>query len=277
MQNQPAYTIESVDHALQLLLLLQRSERLRVTDVAAELGVARSSAHRLLSMFRYRGFAVQHSDRSYGPGPVFHQAGLGARPPADIRAVARPHLEWLRQRLDETVHLVVLAGRNVAFIDSVEAAQALRVGTRAGATMPAHLTSGGKALLAELSLAELAAIFPEGPPPGSAMTATDIAGFHKALLAVRRRGYGVNTGESERGITAVGACVHDAAGRAVAAITVSAPSLRLPRGRIPLFAELVRTAAMRAGADMTPPGSATTALTPMASSGHFPVPAAPGR
>ena len=259
MQNQPAYAIDSVDHALQLLLLLQRTDRLRVTDVAAELGVARSSAHRLLSMFRYRGFAVQHPDRSYGPGPVFHQAGLGPRPPADIRAVARPHLEWLRQQLDETVHLVVLAGRSAAFLDSVESAQALRVGTRAGAIMPAHQTSGGKVLLAELSLAELAVIFPDGPPAGAAKAATDIAGFHKALLAVRRRGYGVNVGESERGITAVGACVRDPEGRAVAAISVSAPSLRLPRGRVPRFAELVGAAAARAGAELAPPGPAATA------------------
>ena len=259
MQNQPAYAIDSVDHALQLLLLLQRQERLRVTDAAAELGVARSSAHRLLSMFRYRGFAVQHPDRSYGPGPVFHQAGLGPRPPADIRAVARPHLEWLRQQVDETAHLMVLAGRSVAFLDSVETAQALRVGTRAGAIMPAHLTSGGKALLAELSLAELAAIFPDGPPADGTAPAADIAGFHKALMTVRRRGYGINVGESERGITAVGACVRDPAGRAVAAITVSAPSLRLPRGRIPRFAELVRSAAARAGAELARPGPAATA------------------
>lgn len=251
MRNQPTGAAGSVDHALRLLLLLQRRDRIRVKDAAAELGVAQSTAHRLLSAFRYRGFAIQHPDRSYGPGPVFHQAGLGARPPADIRAVARPHLEWLRQRLDETAHLMILSGRNVAFLDSAEAAQALRVGTRAGAVMPAHLTSGGKALLAELSLAELAATFPDGPPADGAVRADDIAGFHRALLAVRRRGYGVNIEESERGITAVGACVHDIAGRAVAAITVSAPTLRLPRGRIPRIAKLVQAAARRIEAGLS--------------------------
>jgi IclR family transcriptional regulator, acetate operon repressor len=250
MQNQPAYAAGSVDHALQLLLLLQRHDRVRVKDVAAELGVAPSTAHRLLSAFRYRGFAVQHPDRSYSPGPVFQQAGLGARPPADIRGTARPHLEWLRQRSGETAHLVVLTGRSVAFLDSAEAAQALRVGTRAGAIMPAHHTSGGKALLAELTPAELAASYPDGPPGEGALRAPDIAAFHRALQAIRRRGYAVNIEESERGITAIGACVHDPAGRAVAALSVSAPSLRLPRGRVPQFAELVRAAAGRAEAEL---------------------------
>jgi DNA-binding IclR family transcriptional regulator len=258
MQNQPAYAVGSVDHVLRLLLLLQRRDRIRVKDAADELGVARSTAYRLLSMLRYRGFAIQHPDRSYGPGPVFHQAGLGAGPPADIRAAARPHLEWLRQRSGETAHLMVLAGRSVAFLDSAEAAQALRVGTRAGDVMPAHLTSGGKALLAELTLAELAATYPDGPPGDGGPRARDIPRFHKVLQAVRRRGYGVNVGESERGITAVGACVHDPAGRAIAALTVSAPSLRLPRGRIPQFAELVLAAVRRAEADLAQPPRATT-------------------
>lgn len=250
MRNQPAYAAGSVDHALRLLLLLQRSDRVRVKDAADELGVARSTAYRLLSMFRYRGFAIQHPDRSYGPGPVFHQAGLSTRPPADIRAAARPHLEWLRQRSGETAHLVVLAGRNVAFLDSAEAAAVLRVGTRAGAVMPAHLTSGGKALLAELTAAELAATYPDGPPGDGVLRAGGISAFHRALQAVRRRGYAVNAGESERGITAVGACVRDPAGRALAALSVSAPSLRLPRGRIPQAAELVQAAARRAEADL---------------------------
>lgn len=59
MQNRrPTYAIESVDHALQLLLVLQHHGRLRGAEAAAELGVARSTAHRLLGMLRYRGFVT---------------------------------------------------------------------------------------------------------------------------------------------------------------------------------------------------------------------------
>lgn len=250
MQNAPPYPIESVDNALRLLLLLQRRGQLRVTAAAADLGVARSTAHRLLAMLCYRGFATQNADKSYSPGAVFRQAGLGARAPLDIRQVTRPTLEWLNARLDETVHVMVLAGPDVAFLDSIEASQALRVGSRAGFTMPAHLTSGGKALLAELTAGELAAIFPGGPPAGTHFGPGELAGFHRALLAVRRRGYGVNMGESERGIHAVGACVHDPEGRAVAALTVSAPSVRLPRSRVPEIAEAVRAAVRRVDGDM---------------------------
>ena len=63
--------LESVDAALRLLQMLGRDGQLRVTDAADELGVAASTAHRLLSTLRYRGFAVQAGDRTYRPGPAF--------------------------------------------------------------------------------------------------------------------------------------------------------------------------------------------------------------
>ncbi|MQA09864.1 MAG: helix-turn-helix domain-containing protein [Pseudonocardiaceae bacterium] len=241
--------MDSVDNVLQLLVLLRRHERLRVSDVAQRLGVARSTAHRLLTMLRYREFATQYPDRTYGPGAMFYGLGLAERTNRDIREVARPHLEWLNERLDETVHLMVLSGAAVTFLDSVEAAQALRVGSRTGMTMPAHLTSGGKALLAELSAEELAERYPDGPPPDTPYAPDDMAGFRRALAAVWRRGYGVNNSESEPGIVAVGACVHDAQQRAVGAITASAPSIRLPRHRIPEIATAVTEAVARARAD----------------------------
>ncbi|MGH3326424.1 MAG: IclR family transcriptional regulator [Streptomycetales bacterium] len=250
MQNEPAYAIDSVDNALQLLLLLQRHQRLRVSDAAAELGVARSTAHRLFAMLCYRGFASQHPDRTYGPGLVFYELGLAERPPHDVREMARPHLEWLNELLDETVHLMVLTGAHVTFLDSVETTQALRITTRAGVVMPAHRTSGGKALLAELAEEELASTFPDGPPDDTPFAPDDMAGFRRALAGVRRRGYGVNVGESERGITAVGACVHDHNGRPVAALTVSAPSVRLPTRRVPQIAKPLREAVRRMRLDL---------------------------
>ena len=68
----PQYPIESVDNALRLLLLLgERTEEVRLTDVSAELGVASSTAHRILAMLIWRGFARQDPrTKTYGPGPT---------------------------------------------------------------------------------------------------------------------------------------------------------------------------------------------------------------
>ncbi|MFD0533119.1 helix-turn-helix domain-containing protein [Actinomadura luteofluorescens] len=69
MENKPPYPLRSVDNALHLLQVLRDQGGLRVSEAAAELGTARSTAHRLLAMLVYRGFAVQDDNHTYLPGP----------------------------------------------------------------------------------------------------------------------------------------------------------------------------------------------------------------
>ncbi|GJF25864.1 MULTISPECIES: IclR family transcriptional regulator [Streptomyces] len=237
-------SLESVDNALSLLLLLRQEGRLRLSEAADSLGVARSTAHRLLTTLRNRGFAVQGTDKAYRLGPAFRQFGMSQRTDYELIEAARPHMLWLNTEVGETVHLVVRNGSQARFLHSIEGTHALRVSTRAGASLPAHLTSGGKALLAELSTAELAEVYvttsQEACTPGG-----DPAGLHRRLAAVRRDGYAVNIGETERGISAVGAAVHEPGGRAIAALTVSAPTLRLPRPRVAEIAAVLVEAAHR--------------------------------
>ena len=237
MQNRPVYALKSVDNVLHLLACLSRGERLQVSKAAEELGVARSTAHRLLAMLVYHGFAIHDADKSYRPGAMLQRMNLSAPPSSELPLTARPHLIALQEELHETVQLMILVGNEVNFIDSVEAeGEGLRVGTRKGASMPAHQTSGGKALLAELSGESLLALFPDGPPGDSHR---DLAGFQRSLALIRGRGYAVNFGESERGVTAVGSCIHGPDGRSVAALAVSAPSHRMLRARVPEVARIL--------------------------------------
>lgn len=231
----PQYAIASVDKALQLVLLLrdQRDEWFRVSEIADELGVARSTAHRLLAMLVYRGFARQDSEKLYGAGAALIDARLELGT-VDLRSVARPHLEALSSRHNETVHLVTLEGGSVVFLDSVEGSQALKVGSRAGAHMPAHLNSGGRAMLAARTPHEVEKLVD--------LSGDKLAEFHDLLATVRRRGYAVNLGETERGICAIGVAVHSG-DRIVGAISLSAPSLRLPSRRVAQLAPSVRQVA----------------------------------
>src|SRR5215212_8391310 len=158
----PQYPIESVDNALQVLLLLGEKPKLRLTDVSQYLGVASSTAHRLLAMLQYRGFVRQEAaTRSYVPGPTLDKLAFGLLRRLDVRTRARPLLEQLNAELQETVHLGRLEGANVHFIDSIESPRAVRVGSRLGRSMPAHCTSNGKAMLATLTDAELTALYPD--------------------------------------------------------------------------------------------------------------------
>jgi IclR family acetate operon transcriptional repressor len=231
----PAYAISSVDNALHLVQLLARDGCVRVSEAASELGVAKSTAHRLLGMLCYWGFALKDGDHLYRSGPALGTVRHGASRHDDLCLLARPFLERLQRESNETVHLVVQRRTNVEFLTSLECTRPLRVGSRAGAVMPAYRTSGGRALLAALSDDELIGLFPEGSPDPE----FDWDCFRRSLVAVRRRGYGISDGVTERGITAIGACVRGTDARPVAAVAISAPSLRMQRRHVPQTAEVL--------------------------------------
>jgi IclR family acetate operon transcriptional repressor len=243
MQNKPQYSVAAVDNTLRLLTMLRASGAVRVAEVAGELGVARSTAHRLLQMLVFRAYAVQRLDRAYVAGPALVQS-VPRHDHAFLRSWLRPALEQVNEALDETVHLIVRNGDQALFVDSIEASRPLRVGSRAGMRLPAETTSGGKALLAHLRPAEVRALYPGRDEAG-------LQRLGRVLARTRRQGFGLNADESEPGITAVGVHVPEPHGEPFAAIAVSAPTMRFPRGRATEIADLLREAAARTAAAWT--------------------------
>jgi DNA-binding IclR family transcriptional regulator len=123
---------------------------------------------------------------------------------------------------------MVLEGNGVRFVAGVDGPKALRVGSRTGMLLPAHTTSGGKALLTELTAEQLHALYPRGLPRAETAATTDYAQLRRELAVVRRQGYALNMEESEPGVSAVGACVRDSASLPVAALAIAAPASRSP-------------------------------------------------
>jgi IclR family acetate operon transcriptional repressor len=229
-----------------LLVLLRQRGRVSVSQAADHLGVAPSTAHRLLNALCYRDFAAQDRDRQYRQGPQLTDTLSTPLSVAALRRLVRPAIQQLHDQTGETAHLVVLSGGDVRFIDGVEGEQGLRIGLRTGLRLPAYCTSGGKAILAALPRAEVDRLYRSGLPPWPNAGVHDLPALHRQLATVRRRGYGVNVEESEQGVAAVGAAVHDAAGRPVAALSVSIPTARFRRASVTTFADAVLAAVSRA-------------------------------
>jgi IclR family transcriptional regulator, acetate operon repressor len=226
----PAHPISSVDNALRLLVILRDREEIRVSEASAELGVARSTAHRLLAMLHSHGLVEQSPNRAYRVGPVLAEIGLSALRHLDVRAHIRPFLEQLVAELGETAHFVVREGRNCRFAESVECTHALRTTARVGIAYPAHITSGGKALLAELDDEHLAELYPDehlGDPWNKTRSA-----LFAELEEIRRVGYARYRGDMANGIAAVGLVLRTSSGRVAGALSVSAPETRMPEERI---------------------------------------------
>lgn len=224
----------SADSALRLVRLLAERGPLRVSDAAAALGVAPSTAHRLLCVLLSQGFAVQESRNGpYIPGPVLRELGRAALSPRDLRRAAQPALERLTDVTRETVSIGVLERRDVRFIDGIEGNQTVRVGNRIGVLIPAHCTAAGKAMLAALPETEL-----ERRYAGRELerrtdrSPRDWETLLRELAGVRKDGFAVNVEEGERGVCAAGAAVLDAAGAPAAAVNVVLPSIRMPDRRV---------------------------------------------
>ena len=252
MKHKPPYALSSVDNALLLLQMLRDHGSLRVSEAAEELGIARSTAHRLLAMLVYRDFAIQDDRRTYLPGPALAASRVVGRPLQQLRGRLQPHLDGLCERVHETVNLVVRVGVQVRFLASAESAQVLHVGDRQGTILPARLTSGGKALLAELPAEQVEQLY--GADVGTAgdgelsgeveeqLGESERAALLRELDSIRARGYSLNLEQTGTGVSAVGMCVYDAEGEAVAAVTLSVPTARFGDQRTPvLLRELQRT------------------------------------
>lgn len=246
------YRIESVDKALRLLWLLHERPRLTVSEASAMLGVARSTAHRLLAMLQEHAFVAQEPmTRAYHPGRALLEIGLAAVRNLDVRNVARPELEALVERVRETVQLVIVEGPRTLVIDSVECGETLRVSGRTGGSRPSHTVAAGKCLLAQLDAAEVRLRL--GPEPLEQLTERSLgtyAALERELDLVRERGYATNIGEIEDAVAAVGVPIPVPRGVRPTAIAVTAPWGRMPPERVPAVVAAATEAAARIAAQL---------------------------
>jgi IclR family acetate operon transcriptional repressor len=243
---EPNYPIASVDSALRLLLLFGQRQELRIADVSRELGVAPSTAHRLTKMLEYHGFVSQDpGSKAYRAGPMLVKVGLQVLQDIDIRAVARPMLQQLVARVDETGNLGMLQGTEVLMLDSIETRRSLRVGARVGRVLPAHASASGRALLAEMPPEQLREIYPNARLPRTTQnTIATRRQLEEELAATRARGYAVQRGEIEDEVAAVAAAVRERPGGANFAVAVALPVFRLDDARLSeLGRAVVKTAA----------------------------------
>ncbi|GAA4547222.1 IclR family transcriptional regulator [Pseudonocardia xishanensis] len=242
----PSYAIASVDHALKLAIVLQLEGSLTVTAAAERLGVARSTAHRLLQMLVYRDFAVQDDDRVYRAGPVL---GPAAHPPsrtAELRAAALPHLQRLSAALDESVNVSILSGDTTRFIASVECQRVLGVTTREGMVFPLHRTTTGMLRLASLSdpdLLEYVERHADTRRSGRRALLRDVA-------QVRRAGFALNVERSEKGLVAIGVPVSWVGSGLVTGLSVSLPLVRYDERQLDRYVALLRAASAALSRDL---------------------------
>lgn len=248
----PQYPIESVDKALKLVLLLSDQPEIRLSEAARYLQVASSTAHRLLAMLQYRGFVRQDpASKIYRAGPALMGLAYAVIGRIDVEGAAKPILRRLSERLGESVHVGMLDGASVRFIAAVEGPTAVRVASRLGRAMPAHCTSTGKVLLAQLSGAELDNIYPrEDLGQITTHSITTRSELDRELSRVRQQGYAVNREESEEGVTSLAVSIPTRAPGLRLALNAAAPVHRLRASKYPSVTAALTEAAAEIGGQL---------------------------
>lgn len=234
---QPAYPIGSVDKALRLLTIVAANPGgIRIGDASRVLGVAPSTAHRLLQMLALHGFASQDpATKTYRPGEAIRRL---VNPRERVRQLARPVLGELVDEFKETVHLAALEGNVALTLLSVESPHMLRVGNREGHAQPAHLSAMGRVLLSGLDADELGELI------GGSGAAVDARLLATHLESIRTCGFIVQHGEVEPGVSALAVPVRGPGDTVDYAIGVTFPTSRVASAELPHLAE----ATQRAGA-----------------------------
>jgi DNA-binding IclR family transcriptional regulator len=219
--------VQSVQRATALLrAIADAGEPETASDLAERCGLNRSTAWRILATLEDDGIVERDpatNRYSIGYGVARLAAAAGDRA---LTRVTRPHLVELSRETGETVSLAVLRQLQLVYVDQVAAPHVMAVNWL-GRAVPLHATSTGKALLAWLPEAELAAVLGQPLPRFTDATITVAAALREELASVRQLGYATSRGELEPPLWGASAAVLDSRERPIAVISVWGPESRV--------------------------------------------------
>ncbi|BBC31522.1 Beta-ketoadipate pathway transcriptional regulator, PcaR/PcaU/PobR family [Streptomyces graminofaciens] len=231
---------------------------LTLSEAARTCGLTRAAARRFLLTLVDLGYV--HTDgRLFRLTPRVLELGYAYLSGFTLPELAEPHLEQLVAQVGESSSLCVLDGDDIVYVARVPTSRIMTAGITVGTRFPAHVTSVGRVMLAQLPDEEIDARLARvdlSPLTGRTLTSADR--IRSELRRVRRQGYAVVDQELEEGLRSVAAPVRDRAGEVVAAVNIPVPAGRYPveSVRRDLLPQLLATVA-RIEADLAVARTAT--------------------
>ncbi|MFZ2502231.1 MAG: IclR family transcriptional regulator [Nocardioides sp.] len=220
-------TLNSVATAARMLKEFGKGDtQLGISQLARRVGVGKSTAHRVAWTLVAEGLLEKVEDTGlFRLTSTMRNLGVSAETAQRLHQAATTPLDHLRAVTDLTLHVAILDGADVLYVERREAPGALNLFNRVGGRNAAHVTSTGKVLLAFMEPTEQARLVDSmrlaRKTPHTIVTRS---AFLAELAQVRRQGYATNIFESEAGMISVAAPIRDRTGRVIAALSIVGPA-----------------------------------------------------
>lgn len=239
--------LSSVTTAIHLMKLFTADHtEMGISELAARLGSAKSTTHRLATALLMEGLLEQNPDNGrYRLGFGLLSLGALARARINVAADAKPYLSALRDSTGENARLAVLDRRQIVFMHDLASPQSLRLESCTGQYRPAHCTAEGLCLLAYLPRERQEEFLAEPLRANTRKTLTDVGEFRERLAHVKRSGYAIEDEEFEEGTRCIAAPVFQADGVVAAALGAAGPRMRIRKRDFASTASVVQDAARR--------------------------------
>ncbi|MCG6941002.1 MAG: IclR family transcriptional regulator [Thiohalocapsa sp.] len=217
--------IQVIDRAAALLDAISRyPEPVSLKVLGAETGLHPSTAHRILASLADNGFVERDAAGRYRLGLRLLQLGVRLHGDVDMRALALPVMEALRDRLGETINLTIREGDQVVYIEKATPSRSVHVQQLIGSRAPLHVTAVGKLMLAAGGESAIRAYAERTNLP--AYTRNSITNVERLIAecaAALEAGHALDNEEAELDVGCIGVLLHDATGRVAGGLSVSAP------------------------------------------------------
>ncbi len=240
--------VQSVDRAFHLLeLMADEGGAVSLSQLAERSKLPLPTIHRLMRSLVSQDYVRQEPSRRYALGPRLIRLGESAN--QLIGSWAMPYLTQLVEEIGETANMAMLQGDSVVYVAQVPSPHFMRMFTEVGRRVLPHCTGVGKALLSTLPEEQVRAVIARtGMPAQTDNTLTSLPALLAELASSRERGYAVDEGEQEPGVRCVAVPVDDAPVRV--SISISGPSSRVSRERVPEIAPVLQRVAAHLIADL---------------------------
>jgi len=224
------YIVHNVDLAFDILFFLAKNPNITFEKILQHIKSSSYQIEKIFEVLLGRGYINYNpKKKTYSLGIKNFEVGYSYLSHVDIRDIAKPYLQHLGEKFQENVYLAIRSGFEVVYIDSYEVNRPVVVKSRVGRLLPLYASASGKVHLADMDEDELEEFFKEEKlVPYTKNTITDRGRLLKHIEIVKKQDYAIDDEEWEEEVRCLSVPVRDHTGKVAAAVTLSAPSWRIP-------------------------------------------------